>query len=128
MKLGDFIDKNTKVWVILTKLDKFWLFLRKTEFSKNRAGAHFFFKLGSWNLIWGYLYIVSKNLWNRFLNFWFFWKLLIMSKILDILSKIVNTGQVNITDGFMVLFTERRNLTVSKIYWVLKVCCQKTFL
>ena len=51
-------------------------FLQKLDFLKITPIQIFSSKmmLGSWNLDQGYLYIVSKNLWNRFLNFWFFWK------------------------------------------------------
>ena len=44
MKLGDFIGRNTKIWEILTKSVKFWLFFTKTQFSQNHAATDFFFK------------------------------------------------------------------------------------
>ena len=44
MKLDDFVRKNTKIREILTKLVDNWPLFTKMRFSKNHAGAHFFFK------------------------------------------------------------------------------------
>ena len=44
MKLGYTIGKNAKIWEILTKLGKFWLFFTKKWFSQNRAVTDFFIK------------------------------------------------------------------------------------
>ena len=43
-KLGNFIGNNTKIWEMLTKAIKFWLFFTKTWFSQNHASTDFFFK------------------------------------------------------------------------------------
>ena len=72
MKLGD------KKLLKMQKLKKFWRklsnFSQKLDFLKITEVRILpsKMKLVSWNLILLYLYIVSKNLWNRFLKFWFF--------------------------------------------------------
>ena len=59
-----FYWKKCKIWGILTKSVQCWLFFTKTWFCQNHASTDFFstMKLGSWNLLQWYLYIVSKNL------------------------------------------------------------------
>ena len=45
MQLGDYIDKNAKIWEIWTRSAKFWLFfLQKRDFLKITQVKIFFFK------------------------------------------------------------------------------------
>ena len=66
------IQKCEKFW---QKQSNFGYFSQKLDFLKI-SRYRFFLQKWSWsrNLVEWYLYVVSKNLWNRFLNFWFFWK------------------------------------------------------
>ena len=59
-------DKICQILTIFYKHD-FLIIMQVRIFSSNM-------KLGSWTLVQVYLYMVSTNPWNRFLNFWFFWK------------------------------------------------------
>ena len=56
--------KFNKIGTILTIFTK-CIFLKITSVQIFSSKV----MLGSWNLVWGYPYIVSKNLWNRFLTF-----------------------------------------------------------
>ena len=92
MKLGDFLGKNAKIGEILTKSSIFLLYVTKFWFLITHcADFPSRMKQGSWKLVHWYFYMVSKNLWNRILKFWFILILLIMSKISDILPILCKT-------------------------------------
>ena len=76
---------NVKIWEILTGL---WFFT-KIIFLKIMPIRIFSskLKLGSWNSVQWYLYVIPKNLWSNILNFRYVSEIqLITSKILNILS------------------------------------------